>query len=399
MKSTSIFYFKNSSIFLLFLLFPKAALAHVKWFARDIDCGMSPQSLLSLFSSYSFLTQAALYFFFMLLVAQVDFYVGKSKMATHRWALAVDDRFRPHAAAFIRLALSLFFIVAVFYNGSTPVYLTPELKAHSTWVPYLQVGIAAALLLRRTTWIGAIGIAALYAAAIANYGWFHLLDYPIFLGVAVFVTIDSIWGERKIACALAILRLATGITLMWAGGEKWLYPWWSYPILNNQLKDILFGLDYNAFMYLAGFVEFGAAYALVFGRRTAQVAAAVLLVPFIAAIPVFGPVDAIGHSPIIAVLIILIVTKNHLPQEFLGADRWDGTINYAFKSLEAVFFTIGCYWLLHSLAYPQTNREGLDQTVIALVMMLPTASKIVSAVMFRLSDFRNFTQNFPQRAD
>ena len=35
--------------------------------------------------------------------------------------------------------------------------------------------------------ITAIGIVFLFGVAIENYGFFHMADYPIFLGVAVYL--------------------------------------------------------------------------------------------------------------------------------------------------------------------------------------------------------------------
>ena len=53
----------------------------------------------------------------------------------------------------------------------------------------IQLGIAAGMLSRRTMPLSALGIFVLFAIAIWNYGIFHLADYPVFLGVAVYLAL------------------------------------------------------------------------------------------------------------------------------------------------------------------------------------------------------------------
>jgi hypothetical protein len=163
--------------------------------------------------------------------------------------------------------------------------LTPELHATSAWVPTLQLAIAATLLRGSSAWVGALGIVVLYACAVQSYGWFHLLDYPVFLGIAAFVAIDSLGRGRHGDTALAVLRASAAVTLMWGGAEKWLYPWWSFDVLDHQLLAARGSFSSSFFMAAAGWAEFCAAHALMFGRLGSQVAAWVLLVPFVAASP------------------------------------------------------------------------------------------------------------------
>jgi hypothetical protein len=57
-----------------------------------------------------------------------------------------------------------------------------------------------------------------------RYGLFHVLDYPIFLGVATYLIIDSHYRGTRTEQAHTVMRLATGITLLWASIEKFAFP-------------------------------------------------------------------------------------------------------------------------------------------------------------------------------
>ena len=106
------------------------------------------------------------------------------------------------------------FFVALWAMGG--VLLTPELKTSSTGVPWLQLAIATGMLWRSTLPLSALGIVVLYAIAIRNYGVFHLMDYPILLGVAAYLTLTglqrTLFGMRP----LDVVRWSAAITLMWA---------------------------------------------------------------------------------------------------------------------------------------------------------------------------------------
>jgi len=60
-------------------------------------------------------------------------------------------------------------------------------------------------------------------------------------------------------------------------------------------------------------VEFTLAFAMVWTPLARRIAAAMLLGPFIGAIPEFGKIDAIGHSCIIAVLVVILADDMRMP--------------------------------------------------------------------------------------
>ena len=78
-----------------------------------------------------------------------------------------------------------------------------------------------------------------------------MMDYPIFLGDAIFLALNgfrmtSFLGVR----ALDIVRIGASITLLWASIEKWAYPEWTYP--NPVRASGSFHGPRSAFLYDCG---------------------------------------------------------------------------------------------------------------------------------------------------
>jgi uncharacterized membrane protein YphA (DoxX/SURF4 family) len=293
---------------------PDQAYAHVKWFVSyDLLC--PPRAPFSVMSSYYFLGMAALVMPLMFGITYTDqkIALGGFKprasltLPLQRFGQIADfvSKYTPQT---IRFAAALFFFVLFVYGE---FILTPELKTKAEWVRWLQLGVALLMLSPRTAWLAAIGVFALYGKAIHEYGLFHMLDYPIFLGVATYIFMWSCFGTRTAALADAVLRSFTAVTLLWGGIEKFAYPEWSFTLLNAR-PELTFGLNPEFYMVCAGFVEFCAAYLLISGRLASRAAAVVLLFFFVSAILPFGQIDAIGHSVIIVVLLVLIFGRDNV---------------------------------------------------------------------------------------
>ncbi len=192
------------------------------------------------------------------------------------------------------------------------VFLTPELATGLPFVPWMQLAMAAAMLSRRTLPLASLGIIALFGMATAKFGIFHLMDYPVFLGLAAYLACVGLnrfpFGVRP----LDILRWAAAVTLMWASVEKWAYPQWTFPVFVSH-PNMSFGFDIAFYMRAAGVVEFALAFALVCTPLVRRISAAILAGMFIAAIGEFGPIDAIGHSCIIAVMLAILADDARAP--------------------------------------------------------------------------------------
>lgn len=196
-----------------------------------------------------------------------------------------------------------FFLVAVWTIGG--ILLTPELKTQSPFIPWFQLALAAGLLWRRTMPLTAIGIAILFGIAVKNYSLFHLADYPIFLGVAIYLALTGLQRDFFGIRPIDIVRWSAGITLMWASIEKWAYPEWSFPLF-IQYPGMTLGFDPEFYMRAAGVIEFVLAFSLIWTPLVRRTGAIMLTAMFTAAIFQFGKVDAIGHMPIIVVLLAIV---------------------------------------------------------------------------------------------
>ena len=196
-----------------------------------------------------------------------------------------------------------FFFISIWAFGG--VLLTPELKTDSNVIGAIQLGIAAGMLSRRTMPLSALGIAVIYAVALWNYGFFHLLDYPIFLGVAAYLALTGLQRDFFGVKAIDIVRWSAGITLMWASIEKWAYPDWTYPLLALH-PGMTLGFDPEFYMRAAGAVEFALAFSLMWTPLVRRVGAIMLTPMFVGAVFTFGKVDMIGHALIVVVLLAIV---------------------------------------------------------------------------------------------
>jgi hypothetical protein len=209
---------------------------------------------------------------------------------------------RDNTELIFRAGCVLFF-TALWTTGG--ILLTPELKTDSSAISWLQLAIAAGMISRRTMPFSALGIVFLYAVAVWQYGPFHLADYPVFLGVAVYLGFAGLQRDVFGIRPLDLARWAAAITLMWASVEKWAYPEWSYPLFIEH-PGINLGFDPEFYMRAAGVVEFTLAFALVWTPLVRRFAAILLAAMFISAAVGFGKLDVIGHTLIVVVLLAII---------------------------------------------------------------------------------------------
>lgn len=277
---------------------PGSAAAHVKWFC-SYDVAADPRSL-NLLLNPDFGNLVALTLAVLAAAGLVE--RGIVGAAMQRAIDRVSFPLRGRAELLIRATLAGFFLCLWHMGG---IILTPELHTAAPWVPPLQLAIALSMLSRRTLPLGAAGIALLYAYAIDQYCLFHLLDYPVFLGLALYVTLLAFDLRPFGRTPLDLLRYAAAITLMWASVEKWAYPQWTFPLLLRH-PEMTFGFANGFYMDAAGVVEFALAFTLACGPLMRRVSAILLAAMFISAIFEFGRIDAIGHAPIIAVLLAVI---------------------------------------------------------------------------------------------
>jgi len=192
------------------------------------------------------------------------------------------------------------FFVALWTAGG--IILTPELLTRKPEISWLQLLIAFCFIWEKTLVFAACGIVGLYGYALTRYGLFHLLDYPIFLGAALYFAMIGLRLRPWRLAPMDVVRTGAAITLLWASIEKWGYPQWTYPLLATH-PNMTMGYTMQFYMKAAGVVEFSLAFALLGTPLMRRTAAIILAGMFTAAVLEFGKIDAIGHSAIIAVLI------------------------------------------------------------------------------------------------
>ncbi|MBA2961692.1 MULTISPECIES: hypothetical protein [Ramlibacter] len=337
----------RSGLLVLAMLVPSLASAHVKWFAASWDPSAAPVGLDRLLASHGFL---AMFLLTLAVVVASQFADRRlaARQALQRFLAAADLKTARFVPWIIRLGLVVYFTSIALYFRAEPIILTPELKSGVSWMPMVQLAIACGLLLRRGVMPACVLIVALYGYAAHRYGWVHMLDYTFFLGVVALLSLEVLYGERRAGVGMLVLRITVATSFMWVAAEKWIYPDWTHEILSSLLPPVLTGFDVHFSCTAAGFVELALAFFILFGRTAAPTAAVVLLSFLLAAIPFVGPVDAIGHMPLVVALAVLAVTKNHLL--LVGSARQVVTRLGAFLFPTTVVVLLVSYYYSHAAA-------------------------------------------------
>jgi hypothetical protein len=327
-----------TAVFVGFLInvgLTESASAHVKWFCA-YDVAGQPEGLENvLCPDFEFLVGLSV---LSLLVGALleDTPVGSAMLraldrATHL--------IRDNVETILRCAVAFFFIAIWGVGG---VLLTPELKSTSSLVGAIQLGIAAGMVSRRTMPLSALGVFTLYGVAIWNYGLFHLADYPVFLGVSIYLAmagfgLKDLWGDRPID----ILRWFAGITLMWASIEKWAYPEWSYPLFIEH-PGMSLGFSPEFYMRAAGAVEFALAFALFWTPLVRRIGATMLAAMFVSAVFAFGKIDLIGHTLIVVALFAIVADDGGRPA------RLRDTVVLPLGYVAALVLFLAAYYVGHA---------------------------------------------------
>ena len=320
-----------------FLAITTPAAAHVKWFA-PYNVSAQPDRLREVLDSNFF----ALIALSIVLIAFGAFiettFMGRAILR----ALDSVTGMLHSGSEYIMRAIVGVFLLALWQHGG--IILTPELKTQSTFIPWLQFAMAISLLWRPTMIFAAAGLFFLYGFALMHYSVFHMMDYPIFLGIAIYLGAHSL--NRKVFSLepVTVLRWATGVTLIWASVEKWAYPEWTYALARSH-PGMFVGFSKEFFLCAAGAVEFSLAFCLLTTPFLRRISAIILLAMFSSAILPFGVIDAIGHSAIIAVL--LVVIGDNAPANDSRQEIWRSAVGYS----GALVLVIGSYYALHAAIY------------------------------------------------
>lgn len=339
------------SVLFVSVLFPDPSHAHIKWF-EPYDVQQAPRSPGEVLSStfiWLFLASTMLIFTFFL----VDrFLLRKGLFAELDRRLKMFDAL---GVGIMRIAGGLYFlsVFAYGYAFDARFYLTPELATSAAWVPWVQLLTGLAALHQRSTPLMLVGILILFAAAVADYGLFHLLDYVVFLALGYFYFATSLQSPGWTKSGFVTLFAATGINFMWLAIEKFAYPQWTFPLLEKN-PELLMGIDPEIYMNLAGFVEILIIFTLLSAASVViRLVAFGFMMLFVSAIMMFGLIDAIGHLMIIAILFVLVVRGPTdaryilvLPGKSLIMEAYFMTGLYYFAIINAFLLYYGLHYFL-----------------------------------------------------
>jgi len=275
------------------------AQAHVKWFAPYI-VDAAPQPISATLTNPWFWTGIGLVLSFFLATLTVErTFIGRGilsgldRVSAPLWNRSDD---------FMRASIGGFF-VAIFAVGG--IYLTPDLKTSSELISWAQLLIAVCVFSRRTMPIAAAGIIALWVVALREYDLFHLLDYlALGVGVAAYLVMASTDNPKWHARRFMALRWGIAIALMWSSLEKFAYPEWFYPLVEEK-PFLTFGMPRDVFIPMAGVSEFTLGFGLLWTPMVRRLSAVSLLLIFFTAVYPFGRIDLVGHALIMAALFLV----------------------------------------------------------------------------------------------
>lgn len=303
----------------LFLLFPTAVSAHERWFV-DGPVGETP----AFFRSFGWHVPAASVAGLLVLVAArlVD---GRLRRLQFGRAAAVS---LARTAPFVPLAVGGATAVVLTVSALGRTLLAPHLPvpdtASGTALVIAQLAIAAALVLGLFTRVAAGGLIVLAVWSFALHG-VPAIENLFFLGVGFFL---FVWGRGRFALgavfsrivfamdtahmkpvALSVLRIVTGLALLWAGIDKLWHPelhlaliashaaWNPLVIIRATLWP---GLGEHLYLFIVAAIELTIALLVLAGWLLRPLAAFLAVLFCLSAI--FLPVsDLIGHLPYIAV--------------------------------------------------------------------------------------------------
>src|SRR5690606_18927525 len=159
------------------------------------------------------------------------------------------------------------------------------------------------------------------------------------------------WRARR----FLILRWGVALALMWSSLEKFAYPDWFYPLVEEK-PFLTFGLPRDVFIPMAGVAEFTLGFGMLWTPLVRRLSAVGLFVIFNAAVFPFGRIDLIGHGLIMAIL-VTIAADHTRGMHFLPALKHRLAGVPAGLAAALAIFASG-YWGLHLMLYGPGGRIG-----------------------------------------
>ena len=201
-----------------------------------------------------------------------------------------------------------------------------------------------------------LGIIGLWLLALRDYDVFHLLDYlALGVGVAAYLVLEASSNPEWRKHRFEALRWGVAIALMWSSLEKFAYPDWFYPLVEEK-PFLTFGMPRDVFIPMAGVAEFTMGFGLLWTPLVRRLSAVALFFIFNAAVYPFGRIDLIGHALIMA-MIVAIAADHTREVHFLPALKRRLAGVPAGLAAALVIFVTG-YWGLHIAIYGIEGNVG-----------------------------------------
>jgi hypothetical protein len=198
----------------------------------------------------------------------------------------------------------------------------------------------------------------LWLLALTQYELFHLFDYlALGVGVAGYLVLAASNKPDWHRYRFVVLRWGVAIALMWSSLEKFAYPDWFYPLVEEK-PFLTFGMPRDVFIPMAGVAEFTMGFGLLWTALVRRLSALALFIIFNMAVYPFGRLDLVGHALIMAVIVIIFADPT--PQVRFALRRTLVAIPATLVATLAAFAM--SYWGLHHLLYGPDGRSGIAAT-------------------------------------
>jgi hypothetical protein len=280
------------------LALPAPLLAHVKWFSH-FTFADRPRTLREVLTP-TFFALALLSMVTIGVLALLD-----RRLADVAWYRRVNDWLSARSDSAV-LVMRVGLGVGLLLSWQADALLAPELSvASAPSLGWLQFACACLLLFDRTVPIAGVGVMALFGVGVLRAGFFHMLDYVLYLGAGYYLAVSRARAPTVRGSGLPALYLAVGFSLCWVALEKLVYPQWGLDVL-GQRPQLALGLDTRFFLTATAFVEFSLGYLLIINLLQRPMALLITLTFFTTTL-VFGKLEVVGHTPIHAALIVFLL--------------------------------------------------------------------------------------------
>lgn len=310
---------------LLTLLITSEASAHVKWVIDVNEVQNTPKDML--FTQFTMLNVTLGLVTLIIIGGLVALSVYLKRNQNVQAKISQIMNLRPYVSTVLSIALGISLIA----SGLGHSMFAPELALdhHFGWLAPVQTTLGVFLIAGLFTRISAALTLLLYVLGIFMYQG-GMIDYIELIGVCIYLIITGrkAFGlDNMIAMyfasanadmfskfdkyAMGILRITTGITLIWLGVDKWWHPHWVYAVIDSYNLP-LWGFSKEMYAFGAGLVETAVGIGVLAGTVNRIIAVVLALLFSVTAMVFQG--EIIGHIVLFGIVFAMLIE---------GAGTWE----------------------------------------------------------------------------